>query len=155
MRLAIAITAMGTLTPAAIAAVRFAESGLLLAEAGVVVAAAASGTVEDVVGIAVAERWAWDVTVEEAVLVDVFEAGDEDVADEEEAGRNCAGLKNRPVPPLSTKMKLESQHPAFDSLLPSRAPQQNAFAKLPLLTGQGKMLLKLSSEASWYKHLHI
>lgn len=76
-RLAIAITAIGTLTPAAIAAVRFAESILFLAAAGVVVAAA-SGIVEDVGGTAVAERWACDVTVEEAALLEVFEAGDEE-----------------------------------------------------------------------------
>lgn len=82
-RLAIAITAIGTLTPAAIAAVRFAESILSLVAAGVVVAAA-SGVVEDVVRTADAETLACDVTVEEAALLEVFEAGDEDVADEED-----------------------------------------------------------------------
>ena len=78
-----AITAMGTLTPAAIAAVRFAESILFLAAAGVVVAAA-SGIIEDVAETAVGETLACDVTVEEAALLEVFEAGDEDVADEED-----------------------------------------------------------------------
>ena len=78
-----AITAIGTLTPAAIAAVRFAESILFLAATGVVVAAA-SGIVEDVAGTAVEEPLDCDVTVEEAALLGVFEAGDEDVADEED-----------------------------------------------------------------------
>lgn len=74
---------MGTLTPAAIAAVRFADSILSLAAAGVVVAAA-FGIVEDVTGTAVAEALACDVAVEEAALLEVFEARDEDVADEED-----------------------------------------------------------------------